>query len=113
MWWRIGAVMGALGVALGAFGAHGLKNVTTEQRLLDIWDTGAKYHLVHALAILLVALHPARPAVPGWLFTAGICIFSGSLYLLALTGKGWLGAITPIGGVCFIAGWFALALARP
>jgi uncharacterized membrane protein YgdD (TMEM256/DUF423 family) len=113
MWWRIGAVLGALGVALGAFGAHGLKQLTTEQRLLDVWDTGAKYHLIHALAILLVALHPARPQVPGWLFTAGIVVFSGSLYMLALTGKGWFGAITPIGGVCFIAGWIALALAKP
>jgi uncharacterized membrane protein YgdD (TMEM256/DUF423 family) len=110
-WWTVGSLMGALGVALGAFGAHGLRSLTEDARLIEIWETAARYHLVHAVAILLVALHPARPAAPAWLFLAGIGVFSGSLYLLALTNLRWLGAITPIGGLCFVAGWVALAFA--
>ncbi len=113
MWWRIAGVVGALGVALGAFGAHGLKQVVTDPHLLDVWETAARYHVLHALALLGVAAHPGRPRIPGPLFLAGIAVFSGSLYLMAVTGIRWLGAITPIGGVCLIGGWLALGFARP
>ena len=109
--WRIAGVVGALGVALGAFGAHGLRSVVADPHLLDVWDTAARYHLVHAVAIAVVAAHPARPVWPTRLFVARIMIFSGSLYLMALTDQRWLGAITPIGGLCLIAGWCALAAA--
>jgi uncharacterized membrane protein YgdD (TMEM256/DUF423 family) len=111
----IGAVLGALAVAIGAFGAHGLKAMVTAD-LLANFETGARYHMYHALAIVAVALviarDPAAPLAPlaGWLFLAGIVIFSGSLYLMALTGIRWLGAITPIGGVALIGGWVCLAL---
>jgi uncharacterized membrane protein YgdD (TMEM256/DUF423 family) len=111
MWWTIAGIMGALGVGLGAFGAHGLKDVVTDQALLEHWKTGAQYHLVHALALLGVAAHPTQPKVAGTLFVAGVVLFSGSLYTMTLTGQKWLGAITPLGGVCFIAGWLALAWA--
>ena len=111
----IGAVLGALAVAIGAFGAHGLKAMVTPD-LLANFETGARYHMYHALAIVAVALviarYPAATLAPtaGWLFLAGIVIFSGSLYLIALTGMRWLGAITPIGGVALIGGWACLAL---
>lgn len=111
MWWRIAGVVGAIGVLLGAFGAHGLKNLVADAYLLEIWETGARYHLLHALALCAVAAHPARPKAAGGLFLAGIAVFSGSLYLMTLTDQRWLGAITPVGGVCFVLGWLALALA--
>lgn len=106
--WRIAGVMGALGVLLGAFGAHGLKSIVTDQHLLEVWDTGARYHLVHAVAIAALATHP-RPAAPVALFVAGTVLFAGSLYTMALTDVRVLGAVTPFGGVCFIAGWVVLA----
>jgi uncharacterized membrane protein YgdD (TMEM256/DUF423 family) len=111
----IGSVLGALGVALGAFGAHGLK-ARVGPDLLAVFETGARYHLIHALAILAAAWAVDRwpgfwSVAAGWLFVAGIAVFSGSLYALVLTGQRWLGAITPIGGVCLIAGWVALAVA--
>lgn len=112
MWWTIAGITGALGVALGAFGAHGLKSTVTDAHLLEVWETAARYHLIHALALLGVAAHPVPPAWAGWLFVVGITLFSGSLYLMTLTGARWLGAITPIGGVCFIAAWLVLAFAR-
>jgi uncharacterized membrane protein YgdD (TMEM256/DUF423 family) len=118
-WWTVAGVVGALGVGLGAFGAHGLETALAEHpegpRLLEVWGTAGRYHLVHALALLGVAAHPRRPAVVGGLFLGGIALFAGSLYLmpvltLAVGGSWrWLGAITPLGGVCFIAGWLALA----
>ena len=108
-WWRAAGGLGALGVALGAFGAHGLRDVVTEPRLLEVWETGARYHLVHALALAAVAAHPRPHRATGWLFVVGILLFSGSLYLMTLTGARWLGAVTPLGGVSFIAGWAALA----
>lgn len=109
MWWTIGGVMGALGVGLGAFGAHGLKGVVTDPHLLEVWETAARYHLIHAVALLALAAHPKPPSAAGWLFVAGTVLFSGSLYTMTLTNQRWLGAITPIGGVCFIAGWLVLA----
>ncbi len=110
-----GALFAFVGVAAGAFGAHALRNRVPPD-LLAVFETGVRYHLLHALALFAVAfVHnqwPGRAArASGWLFIAGIVIFSGSLYLLALTGERWLGAITPIGGLCQLAGWLALAWA--
>ena len=106
--------MAGLGVLLGAFGAHGLRDRLTAD-MLAVYETGIQYHLSHALGLLAVAWAASRwpnawTGSAGWLFVAGILLFSGSLYLLALTGVRWLGAITPIGGLCFIAGWVALAV---
>lgn len=107
-----GAICGFLGVGVGAFGAHALKARIPAERLA-VYQTGVQYHLVHALAILLVALISERLPVSGvgWLFVAGIVLFSGSLYALAASGVGVLGAITPLGGLCFLAGWLWLAVA--
>jgi len=108
-----GAALGALGVAAGAFGAHGLKAWLAPE-MLAVFETGVRYHLIHALALLGVAWAATRwesrwiPAA-GWLFVVGIVIFSGSLYALALSGVRGLGAITPFGGLAFIAGWLLLA----
>lgn len=109
MWVRIGAALGALGVVLGAFGAHGLKSRITDAHLLEVWDTGAKYHLVHAVALVALGSLVGAPRFTGWAWVVGIGLFSGSLYLMTLTGQLWLGAITPLGGVAFIAGWVWLA----
>jgi len=111
----LGAASGFVGVAAGAFGAHGLKARLTPE-LLAVFDTAARYQMIHALALLAVASAigrwPGRAAVAsGWCFVAGTLIFSGSLYLLALTGVRGLGAITPVGGVLFLCGWLLLALA--
>jgi uncharacterized membrane protein YgdD (TMEM256/DUF423 family) len=104
------ALLGAAGVALGAFGAHGLR-ARLEPRALEIWETAVRYQLVHAVALLALALSPlaesARAA--GWLFVAGIALFSGSLYGLALGGPRLLGPITPLGGLALIAGWLWIA----
>lgn len=110
----IGAVAMALGVVLGAFGAHGLKNKLTPD-LLAVYQTGVEYHLYHALGLILVGVlinqfpQVAGLHTGGWLLLAGIVIFSGSLYVLAISGIRWLGAITPIGGTAFIAGWLWIA----
>jgi uncharacterized membrane protein YgdD (TMEM256/DUF423 family) len=114
-WMVLGSILGACGVALGAFGAHGLKS-RVDPAMLAVFETAVRYHLTHALALLAVAWAaerwPGSPATAaGWLFVAGIVIFSGSLYLMVLTGARWLGAVTPIGGLALIAGWCALALA--
>lgn len=111
----LGALSGAIAVGTGAFGAHGLK-ARLAPDLLAIWDTGARYHLFHALALGLAAWAAARfpgaaSSAAGWLFLAGTVLFSGSLYALALTGIRALGAVTPLGGVAFVAGWVALAWA--
>lgn len=112
-------LLGFTGVAFGALGAHGVKRVLeglpdAAQRLAW-WDLGARYHLVHALAVGLTAVLAAHVVgrFPKWaagLFTAGVLLFSGSLYLMALTGTRALGAVTPFGGVAFLGGWVALAL---
>jgi uncharacterized membrane protein YgdD (TMEM256/DUF423 family) len=109
MWWRIAGVVGAIGVGLGAFGAHGLQDRVTDPHLLEVWKTGAHYHLVHALALCAVAAHPRPRPAAGIAFLCGIVLFSGSLYLMTLTGARWLGAVTPLGGLSFIAGWLLLA----
>jgi uncharacterized membrane protein YgdD (TMEM256/DUF423 family) len=111
----LGALSGFIAVGAGAFGAHGLKARLTPE-LLAVFETGARYQIYHALALLAVAWAiarwPGRAAVAsGWCFVGGTVIFSGSLYLLALTGVRGFGAITPLGGVLFLAGWLLLALA--
>ncbi len=109
-WWVVGALSGATAVLLGAFGAHGLERVVEDPDLLAAWSTGARYHLVHSVALLAVAVHPRRPKAAGVLFTVGIVLFAGSLYGLALGVQG-LGPVTPLGGLCLVAGWLALAWA--
>jgi uncharacterized membrane protein YgdD (TMEM256/DUF423 family) len=105
-WLGIAAINGALAGMAGAFAAHGLKaHLSTDS--LAVFETGARYHMYHALAMAAASLVPARPASVA--FLGGIVLFSGSLYLLALTGIPILGVITPIGGLCFIAGWALLA----
>jgi uncharacterized membrane protein YgdD (TMEM256/DUF423 family) len=112
MWLRIAAISGALAVSCGAFGAHGLKDRLAPD-LLSVWNTAVLYHLVHSLALLALALAaPRRIALPATLFTVGIVVFSGTLYLLALSSARWLGAVTPLGGLALIAGWLSLALPR-
>ena len=109
---RIAAIVGFLAVALGAFGAHGLKDVLLKNNTLDIWEKAAHYHLLHAVVLLFLASRNPMPSASWLLIFFGVVIFSGSLYLLAYTGVRWLGAITPIGGMCLLAGWLALAIKR-
>ena len=105
----ISAIVGFLGVALGAFGAHGLRTLLEANGRVANWETATHYHLVHAVALLTVALHAPFRAWAWRLWFGGIVIFSGSLYVLALTNQKFLGAITPFGGVLLLAGWLALA----
>ena len=112
----LGSLSGGLAVAFGAFGAHALRARLTPE-LLTTFETGVRYQMYHALALLALALAMTRvPAsgllnVAGWLFVIGTFLFSGSLYLLCFTKKRWLGAVTPFGGLAFIAGWICLAMA--
>jgi uncharacterized membrane protein YgdD (TMEM256/DUF423 family) len=113
----LGAVSAFVSVAAGAFGAHALQARLTPE-YLTVFETAARYQMYHALGLLAVAWavtrSPGSSAVAaGWLFLAGTVLFSGSLYGLALTGARWLGAITPLGGVAFLAGWVCLVLAVP
>ncbi len=110
---RIAAGLCFLAVALGAFGAHGLKGLLQANGTAEIWEKAVLYHLAHAVALLALALHAHTNRGACYLLLAGIAIFSGSLYLLALTNVRWLGAITPIGGLCFLAGWAWLLIAPP
>lgn len=107
---RIAAVLGFLAVALGAFGAHGLKDLLARNGTAAIWEKAVFYHFIHT--VLLVVLGFRQSPVKGvWIcFLIGILMFSGSLYLLAVTNQSWLGAITPIGGVSFLVGWAWLAI---
>jgi uncharacterized membrane protein YgdD (TMEM256/DUF423 family) len=116
-WSAAGAIALALGVILGAFGAHGLRG-RLDAYLMSVYEKAVFYHFIHALGVLIVSLMPKSGAITesatGWvcgLLLAGIAIFSGSLYALAITGYRGLGAITPIGGLSFIAGWLLLAWA--
>lgn len=102
---RIAAVFGFLSVALGAFGAHGLKEMLTQNQALDIWEKAVFYQFIHSVMLYVLATRPTFERAAFLLFVAGIVIFSGSLYVLAITGLRWLGAITPIGGLSFLAGW--------
>lgn len=112
----LGALAGLLAVALGAFGAHALRG-RLDDYARGVFETAVQYHFYHALALALVGvLLLSQPATAllkssGWLFLIGIAVFSGSLYLLAITGIKWLGAVTPLGGLAFIAGWGCLAAA--
>lgn len=111
VWIVVAAVLGALAVALGAFGAHALRGRVAPETL-HAWNTAVQYHLMHSVALLglaLYAAHGGRGALlPALLWTAGIALFSGSLYALGLGGPRWLGPVTPVGGLCLIAGWLAL-----
>jgi len=107
---RVAAVLGFLAVMLGAFGAHGLKDLLTQNATTAIWEKAVLYHFIHAVMLFVLAERKSVPVVAWWGFLAGIFIFSGSLYLLAITNMRWLGMVTPVGGVCFIVGWTCLAL---
>jgi uncharacterized membrane protein YgdD (TMEM256/DUF423 family) len=112
----LGSGLMFLGVALGAFGAHGLSAYLARYELANTFETAVRYHLIHALAIFIVAWAVDKwagtlPTWAGYLFVAGIVLFSGSLYLLVATRARWLGAITPLGGVAFLAAWLCLFLA--
>lgn len=111
MWIRVAAILGLVGVVLGAFGAHGLRD-RVEPAQLASWHTAVNYQLFHAVALLALALFASatnRPlGVSPWLFAAGVTLFSGSIYLLVLTPWRFLGPITPIGGMLLIAGWASL-----
>lgn len=109
----LGAVSAFLAVAAGAFGAHALRQRLTEE-MLATFETGARYQMYHGLALFAVAWAANRWAATqlgwaGWLFVIGTVLFSGSLYTLAVTGVRWWGAVTPLGGLCFLAGWLCLA----
>lgn len=110
-----GALLGMLSVAIGAFGSHILKPVISEH-YLQVYETGVQYHMFHALALILIGLtagqwgESVRLRWAGRLMIAGVILFSGSLYILSISGIKVLGAITPLGGVCFIAGWICLAV---
>ncbi len=113
LFFAMGAISGFMAVAMGAFGAHALKTRISAE-MLAIFETGVRYQMYHALAMMAVAWALARwpgslVATGGWLFLAGTILFSGSLYLLSLTGTRWLGAVTPFGGLAFLAGWLCLA----
>lgn len=110
---RIAAVLCFLAVALGAFGAHGLRSTLEAHAMLDVWNKAVFYHFIHAIALLVLALYGTLNRGACLLLVLGIFLFSGSLYLLALTNVRWLGAVTPFGGLCFLAGWAWLAFAPP
>jgi len=110
-WSAIAAIFLAAAVGLGAFGAHGLR-AKLDAYSMSLWEKAVFYHFIHALGMLIASVLPRASAASGWAcwtLAAGILIFSGSLYLLAVTGVRTLGAITPIGGLCFITGWLLLA----
>ena len=102
---RLAALAGLMAVLLGAFGAHGLDQILTRYDTVSIWETAVFYHFVHAIMLVLLSTQLPGRGGPWWSFFVGIIIFSGSLYLLAITNVRWLGAITPIGGMSFIVGW--------
>ena len=113
----IAAILGGTSVVFGAFASHALRDRLSD-RALEIWETGTRYQMYHALALLVVALLLTNPpenstplAIAGYAFIAGIVLFSGSLYALSLSGIKILGAVTPLGGVAFIIGWICLAIA--
>lgn len=111
MWIVIAALSGALAVVAGAFGAHGLRGRVAAESL-QAWTTASQYHLLHSVVLLALALYAAQSGRtvqwPATLFALGILLFSGSIYALVLTRASWLGPVTPLGGLCLIAGWLAL-----
>src|SRR5262252_10876580 len=110
---RIAAVLCFLAVTLGAFGAHGLRSTLEARGMLDVWNKAVFYQFVHAIALLALALYGTINRGACLLLLIGVLLFSGSLYLLALTNLRWLGAVTPFGGLCFLAGWAWLVLSPP
>ena len=110
---RLAAALCFLAVALGAFGAHALKTTLESHGMLDAWNKAVFYHFIHALALLVLALFGATNRGAWWFLFAGILLFSGSLYAMALTNVRSLGAITPLGGLCFLAGWAWLVISPP
>ncbi|HEY5915316.1 MAG TPA: DUF423 domain-containing protein [Verrucomicrobiae bacterium] len=108
---RLAAVLGALAVILGAFGAHGLKDLLTQNNTATIWEKAVFYHFIHAVMLFILAGRTPFRAGPWLSFLVGILMFSGSLYLMAVTNVRWLGAITPIGGTSLIVGWVWLVIA--
>ena len=108
---RIAAGFCFLAVALGAFGAHALKATLAASGMMDAWNKAVLYHLVHAVALVAFALSGTGNRATYFLLAAGVVLFSGSLYAMALTNVRWLGAITPLGGLCFLAGWAWLVIA--
>jgi uncharacterized membrane protein YgdD (TMEM256/DUF423 family) len=108
---RIAAALCFGAVALGAFGAHALKATLQSSGMLEVWNKAVLYHFLHAIALVALALNGAGNRAAYFLLAAGIVLFSGSLYAMALTNIRWLGAITPLGGLCFLAGWAWLIIA--
>ena len=108
---RIAAALCFLAVALGAFGAHWLRSTIESHGMTDVWNKAVFYHFIHAIALLVLAFFGTANRGAWWLLLAGIFLFSGSLYLMALANLRWLGAITPLGGLCFLAGWMWLIIA--
>lgn len=109
MWFRIGALNCFLAVALGAFGAHALKETLLANDMRDVWNTAVLYQFLHGLALIVLSMRKVN-RVSCFLFLAGVILFSGSLYVLSLTHAAWLGPITPVGGLCFLAGWVWLII---
>ena len=109
---RLAALLGALAVAAGAFGAHALRDRVPADRLA-VWETAARYHLLHAVVLLILALQPVPPRLSQRLIAAGVVVFAGSLYLLVLLDQPLLGAVTPVGGVLLITGWASLVWTLP
>lgn len=111
-------ILGVTGVALGAFGAHGLRELLLEHGTTNAWETAARYHLLHAIALLALGFGLQQTSAnPQWLVRAarawivGIILFAGSLYALALGGPRWLGPVTPLGGICLLFGWLSVVIA--
>lgn len=109
---RLAAVFGFAAVALGAFGAHAFRNMLSTNGMAHTWDTAVLYHALHSVGLLAISQWQPMPKGVVWCFTVGILAFSGSLYLLALTGFKILGVITPFGGAAFLLGWMLLGLRR-
>jgi uncharacterized membrane protein YgdD (TMEM256/DUF423 family) len=107
---RIAAALCFLAVALGAFGAHALRSTIESHGMADAWNKAVLYHFMHAIALFVLALYGSANRGAWWLLFSGIFLFSGSLYTMALTNLRWLGAITPLGGLCFLAGWAWLVI---
>jgi uncharacterized membrane protein YgdD (TMEM256/DUF423 family) len=108
---RIAAALCFLAVALGAFGAHALRSTLETHGMQDVWNKAVLYHFIHAIALFALALYGIANRGAWWLLFAGIFLFCGSLYVMALTNLRWLGAVTPFGGLCFLAGWAWLIIA--